>query len=199
MTQHAGGTKIYKCTFCYREFNSSTNFYTHRKHYHPKELQVRRRKHFVVTLIYKFLQEMKNRASETQREKRIKAGVEKLDQKKTKDNFYGDSNEIIVTTDEDGTYVTSIVSFLPGHDLPTGQNSSNEETEYTIIDPLGSQEIKLIPAKHEEDVVILNADTSNSDPKLSSDTETSSTRHSSKTRIVYSTNKVITVDQWHNN
>lgn len=58
LAQH-GSTTTYKCPFCERKFNSSTNFYTHRKNSHPKELA-----------------EMKEREAEEQRQKRIEAGVE---------------------------------------------------------------------------------------------------------------------------
>lgn len=58
IAQHGSTTK-YQCPFCDRSFNSSTNFYTHRKNLHPKELL-----------------EMKRREEEEQRRKRIEAGVE---------------------------------------------------------------------------------------------------------------------------
>lgn len=58
MAKH-GSTKTYKCPFCGRTFNSSTNFYTHRKSIHPEQWQ-----------------EMRTREMETQRKKRIAAGVE---------------------------------------------------------------------------------------------------------------------------
>ncbi|GAB0093721.1 zinc finger protein 37-like [Sergentomyia squamirostris] len=58
MNQH-GNTKQYKCTFCDRVFNSSTNFYTHRKTVHPDELNA-----------------MNQAKLEEERQKRIEAGVE---------------------------------------------------------------------------------------------------------------------------
>lgn len=60
LAQH-GSTKTYNCPFCDRVFNSSTNFYAHRKSAHPKELA-----------------EMRRREEEIRRRKRIKAGVEKV-------------------------------------------------------------------------------------------------------------------------
>lgn len=59
LAQHGSTTK-YQCTFCDRKFNSSTNFYAHRKSLHPKELK-----------------EMRQREENEQRRKRIEAGVEK--------------------------------------------------------------------------------------------------------------------------
>lgn len=59
LAQH-GNTKTFKCPFCDRVFNSSTNFYAHRKSFHPTELA-----------------EMRQREEEIQRRKRINAGVEK--------------------------------------------------------------------------------------------------------------------------
>lgn len=61
MAQH-GSTKTFNCPFCDRVFNSSTNFYAHRKSAHPKELA-----------------EMRRREEEIRRKKRIKAGVEKIE------------------------------------------------------------------------------------------------------------------------
>lgn len=58
IAQHGSTTK-YKCPFCDRSFNSSTNFYAHRKSLHPKELE-----------------EMKRGEEEERRRKRIEAGVE---------------------------------------------------------------------------------------------------------------------------
>lgn len=52
-------TTTYKCPFCEREFNSSTNFYTHRKSAHPEELAA-----------------MKIQEQELKRQKRIAAGIE---------------------------------------------------------------------------------------------------------------------------
>lgn len=60
LAQH-GSTKTYNCPFCDRVFNSSTNFYAHRKSAHPKELA-----------------EMRRSEEEIRRRKRINAGVEKL-------------------------------------------------------------------------------------------------------------------------
>lgn len=60
VAQHGSTTK-YKCPFCTRTFNSSTNFYTHRKNAHPKELA-----------------EMKHKEEEERRRKRIAAGVEAI-------------------------------------------------------------------------------------------------------------------------
>lgn len=60
MAQH-GSSKTYNCPFCDRVFNSSTNFYAHRKSAHPKELA-----------------DMREREEEIRRRKRINAGVEKL-------------------------------------------------------------------------------------------------------------------------
>lgn len=58
LAQH--GTKtVWKCSFCTRVFNSSTNFYTHRKNSHPKELN-----------------ELLRKKAEDQRQKRIEAGTE---------------------------------------------------------------------------------------------------------------------------
>lgn len=61
IAQHGSTTK-YQCPFCDRTFNSSTNFYTHRKSLHPKELE-----------------QMKQREEEDRRRKRIEAGVEEED------------------------------------------------------------------------------------------------------------------------
>lgn len=58
IAQHASTTK-YQCPFCERSFNSSTNFYTHRKNSHPKELA-----------------EMKRQEEAERRRRRIEAGVE---------------------------------------------------------------------------------------------------------------------------
>lgn len=58
IAQH-GSTATFKCPFCERKFNSSTNFYTHRKNSHPNELA-----------------ELKQRKEEERRLKRIEAGVE---------------------------------------------------------------------------------------------------------------------------
>uniref|UniRef100_A0A1B0CZ08 C2H2-type domain-containing protein n=1 Tax=Phlebotomus papatasi TaxID=29031 RepID=A0A1B0CZ08_PHLPP len=59
ISQHENTKKQYKCNFCDRFFNSSTNFYTHRKTVHPEELNAL------------------NRAKlEEQRQKRIEAGIE---------------------------------------------------------------------------------------------------------------------------
>lgn len=58
LAQH-DSTTVYKCPFCDRKFNSSTNYYTHRKNAHPKELA-----------------EMKQKEEETRRRKRIEAGIE---------------------------------------------------------------------------------------------------------------------------
>lgn len=60
MTKHSD-QKALKCTFCDRFFNSSTNFYTHRKNVHPKELA-----------------ELRLKAAEQQRLKRIRIGTEKV-------------------------------------------------------------------------------------------------------------------------
>lgn len=58
LAQH-GSKAVYQCPFCDRSFNSSTNFYTHRKNSHPKELN-----------------ELLRKKAEDQRRKRIEAGVE---------------------------------------------------------------------------------------------------------------------------
>lgn len=71
MAQHGSTTK-FECPFCDRKFNSSTNFYTHRKTSHPKELQA-----------------LKNREEEEKRKKRIEAGIENKDDDTT--------SEILVT------------------------------------------------------------------------------------------------------
>lgn len=67
VAQHGSTTK-YKCPFCTRTFNSSTNFYTHRKSAHPKELA-----------------DMKRKEQEMQRQKRIEAGVEEQLEKDDQD------------------------------------------------------------------------------------------------------------------
>jgi Zinc finger, C2H2 type/C2H2-type zinc finger len=53
---------FYPCNFCERTFSSSTNFYTHRKNMHPKELKA-----------------LRQGIEEQERLKRVNAGVEKLD------------------------------------------------------------------------------------------------------------------------
>lgn len=58
IAQH-NSTSIFKCTFCDREFNSSTNYYSHRKHSHPDELA-----------------QLKQREEEERRQRRINAGIE---------------------------------------------------------------------------------------------------------------------------
>lgn len=58
MAKH-NSVKTHRCTFCDRVFNSSTNFYTHRKQMHPKQLFA-----------------LKQRKLEIQRQKRILAGRE---------------------------------------------------------------------------------------------------------------------------
>lgn len=61
LSQH-GTKKIYKCPFCNRPpFNSSTNYYTHRKNAHPEELK-----------------ELLRKKAEEQRRKRIEAGIEEI-------------------------------------------------------------------------------------------------------------------------
>lgn len=72
LEQHES-TKTYKCPFCVRVFNSSTNFYTHRKNAHPEELA-----------------KMKRQEQELQRHKRIKAGVE------DDSSNLSDSNAVII-------------------------------------------------------------------------------------------------------
>lgn len=56
---HTDAVKTFKCNFCDKTFGSSTNFYTHRKNLHPKELA-----------------EMKQKTEEDKRMKRIEAGIE---------------------------------------------------------------------------------------------------------------------------
>lgn len=93
IAQHSR-TKTYKCTFCDRVFNSSTNFYTHRKNLHPQELQA-----------------MKEREAEQQRQKRIRAGIEESNQLKIEhevelDDSYNMQNETI-------TQSTNLVTLIP--------------------------------------------------------------------------------------
>lgn len=58
-TNHGGKSASKKCEFCSREFASSTNYYTHRKNLHAKELQ-----------------EVLERKNEEEKLKRIRAGLE---------------------------------------------------------------------------------------------------------------------------
>ncbi|XP_063697733.1 transcription factor grauzone-like [Culicoides brevitarsis] len=58
-THTEAANKTYKCNFCEKTFGSSTNFYTHRKNIHPKELAA-----------------MKQKAEEEKRLKRIEMGLE---------------------------------------------------------------------------------------------------------------------------
>lgn len=83
IAQHGSTTK-FKCPFCDRTFNSSTNFYTHRKSSHPKELE-----------------EMKRREEEERRQKRIEAGVE--EQPSYQVNQLHDT-QLILTTDSGEQY-----------------------------------------------------------------------------------------------
>lgn len=56
---HSGKNSARKCEFCGREFASSTNYYTHRKNQHKRELQ-----------------EAKEKKIEEEKLRRIKAGLE---------------------------------------------------------------------------------------------------------------------------
>lgn len=56
---HGGKSASKKCEFCQREFASSTNYYTHRKNLHAKELQ-----------------EVLEKKKEEEKLKRIRAGLE---------------------------------------------------------------------------------------------------------------------------
>lgn len=112
MAQHES-SKTYQCTFCDRVFNSSTNFYTHRKNLHPEELQ-----------------EMKNRAAEAQRQKRVRAGVE-----------VGGQTSATITS----TPMKAEITPTFGEDEEYG--------EYIISDAIpddGNEEIELIPVKENE-------------------------------------------------
>jgi hypothetical protein len=59
--QHNGKSSARKCEFCGREFANSTNYYTHRKNIHAKELQ-----------------EAKEKKIEEEKLKRIRAGLEEF-------------------------------------------------------------------------------------------------------------------------
>lgn len=61
LQQHEGKTSSRKCEFCGREFANSTNYYTHRKNLHSKELQ-----------------EMNEKKVEEEKLKRIRAGLEEF-------------------------------------------------------------------------------------------------------------------------
>lgn len=80
---HHGSSTKFKCPFCTRTFNSSTNFYTHRKNAHPKELA-----------------EMKHKEEEERRRKRIAAGVEE-EPEKVNDHETQEIQPIKVQIDDD--------------------------------------------------------------------------------------------------
>lgn len=61
LKQHEGKSSARKCEFCGREFASSTNYYTHRKNIHAKELQ-----------------EANEKKIEEEKLKRIRAGLEEF-------------------------------------------------------------------------------------------------------------------------
>ena len=64
---HGGKSTTKKCEFCQREFASSTNYYTHRKNLHAKELQ-----------------EILDKKNEEDKIKRIKAGLEPIETSRPK-------------------------------------------------------------------------------------------------------------------
>lgn len=61
LQQHGGKSTAKKCEFCGRDFASSTNYYTHRKNIHAKELQ-----------------EANEKKIEDDKLKRIRAGLEEF-------------------------------------------------------------------------------------------------------------------------
>lgn len=77
LAQHESKT-VYQCPFCDRSFNSSTNFYTHRKNSHPKELS-----------------ELIRQKADDQRRKRIEAGIEE-DPNTSNNSFEPNAEEIII-------------------------------------------------------------------------------------------------------
>uniref|UniRef100_A0A336KK47 CSON011366 protein n=1 Tax=Culicoides sonorensis TaxID=179676 RepID=A0A336KK47_CULSO len=84
---HADTNKSYKCNFCEKTFGSSTNFYTHRKNFHPNELA-----------------ELRLKTEEEKRLKRIEAGLE---EEESTPNLKGDeSDEMLdVNIEDDGQMV----------------------------------------------------------------------------------------------
>lgn len=165
MAQHTGELKTHKCPFCDREFNSSTNFYTHRKNMHPEELQVKYKKLLKIILFFNphgklTVQEMKNRALEMQRAKRIRAGVERQHEKQEQEqHFIDDGNDMIVTTDKEDNYILSTVTYIPEEAQSSSLTAADfvtEDSDYTKIDEDNDDEIELIPVKDEHDLVILS-------------------------------------------
>lgn len=88
-----GSAKTFQCSFCDRKFNSSTNFYTHRKSAHPRELAA-----------------MKNHELELQRKKRIAAGVEEgsNENQQTYSNDEVESTRSYILTTDLGEEITII-------------------------------------------------------------------------------------------
>lgn len=84
-TKHTGDSNGFKCNFCERSFNSSTNFYTHRKNRHPVELAA-----------------MKEQAEAEKKLQRIRAGIEPDDVPL--------AEESTITTTPDGTRIITINS-----------------------------------------------------------------------------------------
>ncbi|XP_070508840.1 transcription factor grauzone-like [Chironomus tepperi] len=87
---HGGKSSIKKCEFCQREFASSTNYYTHRKNLHAKELQ-----------------EILEKKNEEEKIKRIKAGLEPIEISRPKipiieqTIFHSKDDSIIITLPAD--------------------------------------------------------------------------------------------------
>lgn len=82
LAQHTDTPKSYKCEFCERQFRNSTNYYTHRKNLHPKELN-----------------ELKEKQLEEQRRKRIEAGLEKDDEADYIEAIFDPNLSILKTID----------------------------------------------------------------------------------------------------
>ncbi len=91
IAQHTNANKKFSCEFCKRDFNNSTNYYTHRKNLHPEELQ-----------------KLKQKQSEEQRQKRIRAGLEKEDRNECIEAII--DPDLTVLTTLDGKIIDS--SFL---------------------------------------------------------------------------------------
>lgn len=128
----AGTKRKFACPFCGQQFNSSTNFYTHRKNRHPAELAA-----------------MRAEEAEVRRRRRIAAGVEPVVAEASADGEEGDSGAeedeyVIQLSDLDGEPV--LVKLNANGGAAEGSDGGDDDDD---VDN-GSIMIELIEAGEEE-------------------------------------------------
>lgn len=136
----AGTKRKFECPFCSQQFNSSTNFYTHRKNRHPAELAA-----------------MQAKEAETRRMRRIQAGVEPLatgerdiGSAEEEDRDGGDDDDDIAEEDNE---IVFELSDLDGEPVLVKLSANDEEVEDETPsgDEYGGTMIELIETADEPD------------------------------------------------